>query len=152
MHRYLWCAILAFLTFAGIAVAAESTTAPATADATRRRVTFTDRSPVSSLEEYCRRTRQSAAAFKREGNDHEYALADESFEIFVPASCSADNPHGLLVRQAHRRQNEPISYATRAASDAAGGCEQSSCDVVIVRPIPVSGAGTDRASDEERRI
>ena len=65
--------------------------------ATRQRVTFTERSPLTGLEEYCRRTRQSPAAYKREGTDHEYILADESFQLLVPASCNADNAHGLFV-------------------------------------------------------
>ena len=65
--------------------------------ATPQRVTFTESSPLTGLEEYCRRTRQSAAAYKREGNEHEYILANESFQLLVPPSCSVDNPHGLFV-------------------------------------------------------
>ena len=47
---------------------------------TPQRVTFAESSPFTGLEEYCRRTRQSPAAYKREGNEHEYILADESFQ------------------------------------------------------------------------
>ena len=70
---------------------------PAPADGERHRVTFTEPNPLSGLAEYCRRTRQSVAAYEREGNDHAYTIANESFEIIVPAACTAENPHGVLV-------------------------------------------------------
>jgi len=65
--------------------------------ATPQRITFTESGPLTGLDEYCRRTRQAPAAYNREGNEHEYTLADESFQLLVPPSCNADNPHGLFV-------------------------------------------------------
>jgi predicted esterase len=73
---------------------APATTQPAAA---RQRVTFTEPNPLASLEEYCRRNRQSPALYRREGTDDQYTLADESFELVVPPACSAGDPHGLLV-------------------------------------------------------
>ena len=50
-------------------------------------------------------------------------------------------------------QNEPISDATRAAPDAAEGCErQSSRDVVIVHPPAVAHAGSEVSLDEPTRV
>jgi predicted esterase len=95
----------------GLSIAAEpgSTSAPTSRPA-RSRVTLNESSPVNGLEEYCRRTRQSAAAFKREGTDHEYTLADESFELFVPPGCSVENPHGLLVWISPGRSDLPRDW------------------------------------------
>ena len=92
-------AMLAFLVLLNLhqpGIAAED--GPVTSSvATRQRVTFAEPSPLAGLEEFCRRTRQSVAAYKREGTEHEYILADESFQFLVPASCNADNPHGLFI-------------------------------------------------------
>ena len=50
-------------------------------------------------------------------------------------------------------QNEPISDATRAAHDAAGGCErQSSRAVVVVQPAVVARGGKEVSRDEEREV
>jgi len=105
--RSLSCATLIALSLA-LPLQAQPTTSPA--EPQRRRITFTEASPVSGLQEYCRRTRQSAAAFQREGTDHEYKLADESFELFVPEAARPDNPHGLLVWISPGRSNLPRDW------------------------------------------
>jgi predicted esterase len=63
----------------------------------RQRVRFTQSSPLSGLAEYCRRTRQSTGAYEREGREHEYTVAEESFELFVPEGYRDDGSYGLLV-------------------------------------------------------
>jgi poly(3-hydroxybutyrate) depolymerase len=93
-----------------VALAAAPASSPATGPTTRQRVTFTDPNPLAGLAEYCRRTRQLPAAYEREGKEHEYALADESFEIVVPAACGADNPHGLLVWVSPGRADVPREW------------------------------------------
>jgi predicted esterase len=96
MHRLSRFALIALLLASYHTTSADD--APATTQPTaRQRVTFTDANPLSGLEEYCRRLRQSPTLYKREGTDYEYTLADESFELVVPSACGGDNPHGLLV-------------------------------------------------------
>jgi dienelactone hydrolase len=90
--------LILFLLLAGFASPRPAPAGPATAPATgRQRVTFTESSPRSGLAEYCRRTRQSVAAYEREGHDHEYNVADESFELFVPDGYRDDGSYGVLV-------------------------------------------------------
>jgi predicted esterase len=65
----------------------------------RLHLTFTERSPVSSQEDVCRRTQFLEGAILDEAQkaDLKYDLANESFEVFVPATYKPNVPHGLFV-------------------------------------------------------
>jgi hypothetical protein len=71
---------------------------PRPAPVSRTRLTFTERHPLSSLDELCRRSGNRPVAYATpEGKKPEYDLADESFEVYVPPGCKPGAPHGLLV-------------------------------------------------------
>jgi hypothetical protein len=63
----------------------------------RLTLTFDERSPISSLAEFNRRAAGGGKARPPREGEREYAIADESFEAYVPKACREDNPHGLLV-------------------------------------------------------
>jgi hypothetical protein len=65
----------------------------------RLHLTFTERSPVSSPEEVCRRTGFLEGAILDEAQKAslKYDLANESFEVFVPPTYKPNVPHGLFV-------------------------------------------------------
>ena len=62
------------------------------------RLTFSERSPFSSLEEVCRAMEIDASLFDAPDRaPATYELANESFDVFVPPSYEPDVPHGLVV-------------------------------------------------------
>ena len=72
--------------------------APDAAPVGHSRATYTERSPVSSLEEVCRSMEIDASAFDAPGRaPATYDLANESFDVFVPTTYKQKVPHGLLV-------------------------------------------------------
>jgi hypothetical protein len=71
---------------------------PGPAPVGRTRLTFTERHPLSSLDELCRRSGYGPGSFASdEGKKPAYDLADESFEVYVPPGYKPGAPHGLLV-------------------------------------------------------
>lgn len=58
---------------------------------------FTDRSPLSALEIQVPRFGGSFIALKASGKDNDYNLAEETFEVWVPASYKAADGWGLFV-------------------------------------------------------
>lgn len=81
------------------------TTAPAPAKTGRSRVTFKERNPLGEIDELNTRFRTTVSA-----SEKPYAIADESFELYVPELAQADTkdskdakpsekekPYGLLV-------------------------------------------------------
>jgi predicted esterase len=100
------------LLFASSLSAMAAEPGPTTAPSARQHVTFVEQSPLGKLEEYCRRTRQSPAVYKREGPGHEYTVADESFEVVVPEGCSATSPYGLFVWISPGRSGSPQEWLT----------------------------------------
>src|SRR3954469_1421936 len=64
----------------------------------RTTLTFTERHPLSFLDELCRRSGYGPGSFASdEGKKPAYDLADESFEVYVPPDYKPATPHGLLV-------------------------------------------------------
>jgi hypothetical protein len=59
------------------------------------KVTFTERSPLSSNKEIC--ARMGWPLLEANAAKSDYALADESFEVYVPPTYTGEKPFGLLV-------------------------------------------------------
>jgi poly(3-hydroxybutyrate) depolymerase len=98
------CAVIASLLFSVPSLSPRSASTgapPARRDASspgRSRLTFTERSPFSSLEEVCRAMEIDASFFDAPDRaPAKYDLAKESFDVFVPPAYKPDAPHGLLV-------------------------------------------------------
>jgi len=65
-----------------------------------QRLTFTERHPLSTLDEVVRRLDihfETMAASAMALANQEYDLANESFEVFVPSTYKPQVPHGLFV-------------------------------------------------------
>ena len=63
----------------------------------RLRLQFTNRSPLSDTETLSQRTGWAAEGMRKNHIDPDYKLADESFELYVPADYDGKKPFGLLV-------------------------------------------------------
>src|SRR5688572_19664265 len=59
------------------------------------KVTFTERSPLSSNKELC--ARMGWPLLDAEAAKSDYVLADESFEVYVPPTYTGEKAFGLLV-------------------------------------------------------
>jgi len=84
------------------AVAGSPGARPATAPAAsgHQRLTFTERHPLSALDEVVRRLDvrfDTMAASDVALAKQEYDLANESFDVFVPTTYKPEVPHGLFV-------------------------------------------------------
>jgi hypothetical protein len=86
-----------FLAAAGAALLL-STAPPQEPKKGRFKATFTERHPLSSVAEFCRRSGWTVDTIrKNDDKGGEYDVAQESFEVYVPASYRPEVPHGLFV-------------------------------------------------------
>lgn len=88
------CGINSWIAVTGLAclLAAGPATRPGGAP---QRVTFSESNPLSDLREWVHREGGTVEMLRRAGAV--YDIKDESFEIYIPPDCRADNRHGLIV-------------------------------------------------------